>query len=136
MRALGLDAGSRRIGVALSDELGITAQPLEVIDAKAERDPVARIAALCAEHGVDTIVIGLPLSMSGGDRGAGSARARDLAARLGAAVRAEIVLWDERFSTAAAERSLIEGGARREKRRAVVDKIAAALILQGWLDAR
>jgi putative Holliday junction resolvase len=134
MRALGLDVGTRRIGVALSDELRITAQPFAVLEAKGLKDAAARVRALCAEHEVDTIVIGLPLSMSGGDRGASSARARDLAALLEGAVPGEIVLWDERFSTAAAERVLIEGNVRRADRRKVVDKIAAALILQGWLD--
>jgi len=136
MRALGLDVGSHRIGVALSDDLKITAQPLVVLAAAGGRDVVGRIRALCAEHEVDTIVIGLPLSMSGGDRGSSGVRARALAARLGEAVSAEIVLWDERFTTAQAERVLIQGNVRRADRRAVVDKIAAALILQGWLDAR
>ena len=74
--------------------------------------------------------------MSGGDRGSSSARARELAALLEGAVPAAIVLWDERFSTAAAERVLIEGNVRRADRRKVVDKIAAAFILQGWLDGR
>jgi len=136
VRALGLDVGSRRIGVALSDELKITAQPLVVLVAKSRRDAVARIRALCAEHEVDTIVIGLPLSMSGGDRGSSGVRARELADLLRDAVDAEIVLRDERFTTAAAERVLIQGNVRRADRREVVDKIAAALILQGWLDAR
>ena len=136
MRTLGLDVGSRRIGVALSDELGITAQPLVVLDAKNRREAVARIRELCAEHEVDMIVIGLPLSMSGGDKGSSSVRARNLARLLAEAVTAEIVLWDERFTTAEAERVLIQGNVRRKARRAVVDKIAAALILQGYLDAR
>jgi len=136
VRTLGLDVGSRRIGVALSDELKITAQPLVVLVAKSRRDAVARIRELCAEHEVDTIVIGLPLSMSGGDRGSSAARAREFAGRLAEEVAAEIVLWDERFTTAQAERVLIQGNVRRRDRRAVVDKIAAALILQGYLDAR
>lgn len=136
MRALGLDVGSHRIGVALSDDLKITAQPFVVLAVQGGRDVVDRIRALCAEHEVDTIVIGLPLSMSGGDRGSSGVRARELAARLGEAVSAEIVLWDERFTTAQAERVLIEGNVRRADRRKVVDKIAAALILQGYLDAR
>jgi len=136
VRTLGLDVGSRRIGVALSDELGITAQPLVVLDAKNRREAVARIRELCAEHEVDMIVIGLPLSMSGGDRGSSAARAREFAGRLAEEVTAEIVLWDERFTTAQAERVLIQGNVRRKNRRAVVDKIAAALILQGYLDAQ
>jgi len=133
VRALGLDVGSRRIGVALSDELGITAQPLSVIDAKG--DVVAKIAGLCKEHEVDTIVLGLPLSMSGGDRGSSSLRVKELAKLLKARVEAKIVLQDERFSTAEAQRVLLLGDVRRDKRRAVVDKVAAALILQGYLDA-
>jgi putative holliday junction resolvase len=136
VRALGLDVGARRIGVALSDELKMTAQPLEVIDRRRCGDAVARIASLCAEHEVDTIVVGMPLSMSGGARGSSSLRAEELAARLERELAAKVVLWDERFSTAEAERVLLLGDVRRDKRREVVDKVAAALILQGYLDAR
>ena len=135
MRALGLDVGSRRIGVALSDELKITAQPFAVLDAKG--DVVARIAALCEEHEVDTIVVGLPLSMGGGEKGASSVRAKELAARLKERVGAKIVLRDERFSTAEAERVLLLGDVRRDKRRAVVDKIAGRSSCRGtWMPGR
>lgn len=135
IRVLGLDVGTERIGVALSDELGLTAQPLTTLAVRG-RDPLPEIAGLCREHAVTAIVIGLPLSLGGGDRGDGSRRARDLGRRLAGATGLEVVFRDERFTTAEAERVLIGAGVRRERRRKVVDKLAAALILQGYLDGR
>ena len=136
MRIMGLDVGSRRIGVALSDELGLTAQPLTAVEAGAgARAAAEAIAGLCAEHGVEKVVIGMPCSLTGGDRGAGGDRARELGRALGERLAVEVVYWDERFTTAEAERVLVSAGVRRDKRRRVVDKLAAALILQGYLDA-
>ena len=135
MRILGLDVGTARIGVALSDELGLTAQPLAslTVDGGVRRT-AERILALCSEHGVGRVVIGLPLALDGGDRGASSRRSRAVGAALEAAAL-EVVYWDERFTTAEAERLLVSSGVRRKDRRAAVDKVAAALILQGYLDA-
>jgi putative holliday junction resolvase len=136
MRIMGLDVGERRIGVAISDELGLTAQPCCVVEVD-RRDPDAaleRIAALCAEHEVELAVIGLPLSLSGGDLGSSSRRARSLGKRLSGLGRLEVVYRDERFSTREAERVLIGAGVRRADRKRSVDKLAAALILQGYLD--
>ncbi|MBN2719389.1 MAG: Holliday junction resolvase RuvX [Deltaproteobacteria bacterium] len=133
-RILALDVGSRRIGVALSDETQLIAQPLEYIDVKAE-NPVNAIARLCREHQVGRVVVGLPLSMSGGDRGESSRRARALGKVLAEKVKLEVVYFDERFTTTQADRALIEGNVSRQKRRHVVDKVAAALILQGYLDS-
>lgn len=136
MRIMGIDLGSKRIGVALSDELGLTAQPLTAVDARGGASSVAgRLAELCAEHEVGKIVIGLPLTLGGEDRGQGSRRARELGRALAEHTSVEVVYWDERFSTAEAERVLVSAGVRRDKRRRVVDKLAAALILQGYLDA-
>jgi len=133
---MGIDVGRRRIGIALSDELGATAQPLTAVDGGGgiER-AAARIAELCVEHEVSRVVVGLPLALDGGDRGEGSRRARELGRELAARTSIEVVYWDERFTTAEAERVLVAAGVKREKRRAVVDKVAAALILQGYLDA-
>lgn len=135
IRVLGLDVGTDRIGVALSDELGITAQPLATLEVRG-RDPLPAIADLCREHAVTAVVVGLPLSLGGGDRGDGSRRAQWLGQRLAEATGLEIIYHDERFTTAEAERVLVLAGVRREKRRGVVDKLAAALILQGYLDGR
>lgn len=135
MRVMGLDVGTRRIGVALSDELGITAGPHSVIPA-GPADPVKAIARLIEQNDVEVVVVGLPLSMDGGDRGSSSRKARALGDRLGQEVDAEIIFVDERFTTAQAQRVLIEADVRRKDRKAVVDKIAAALILQGYLDGR
>ncbi|MDD5308218.1 MAG: Holliday junction resolvase RuvX [Deltaproteobacteria bacterium] len=137
MRLLGLDVGEKRVGAALSDELGVAAQPLEVIEAgRSFATAIGRIRELCTEHEVATIVIGMPLSMSGGGRGASARKAKDLGDRLASGLRVEVVYVDERFTTAQAERMLVSAGVRRERRRGVVDKIAAALILQAYLDGR
>lgn len=134
MRILGIDVGSVRIGVALSDPLGLTAQPLAVLDRRRE-DPLARIVELVREHEVVRIVVGWPLTLDGSEglatRAVG-AFVDELAARL----EVPIERWDERLTTAAAERSLIEAGVRRVKRRGSIDKVAAALILQSYLDAK
>jgi putative Holliday junction resolvase len=136
MRVLGIDVGSKRIGVALSDELGLTAQPLTAIETGGGSGAVTdRLAELCAEHQVEKIIVGLPITLGGEDRGQGSHRARALGQALAEQTSIEVVYWDERFTTAEAERVLVSAGVRRDKRRRVVDKMAAALILQGFLDA-
>lgn len=133
-RILGLDPGERRIGVALSDALGIIAQPHQVLDAKAG-NPIDEIRHLCAEYGITTIVIGLPVSLSG-EEGPAAARAREFGLQVGAATGCEIVFQDERFTTVQAEAAMLEAGVKRRKRRATVDKVAAAVMLQGYLDGR
>lgn len=134
-RVLGVDLGDARIGLAISDPIGLTAQPLGWVPGGGRKACVARVAAAAREHGAVTIVVGHPLLMSGtaGER-AGSAAA--FARALGALVEASVVLWDERLSTVQAQRALIGGGVRRGRRREVVDQVAAALILQSWLDAQ
>jgi putative holliday junction resolvase len=137
MRTMGLDVGSRRIGVALSDELGITAQPHCVISAgPGKPDPLPALVRLMEEREVEAVVVGLPLAMGGGDRGSSSRRARALGQRLAELTGVEVLFVDERFTTAQAERVLLEADVRRADRKGVVDKVAAALILQGYLDGK
>lgn len=137
-RILGLDYGSKTVGVALSDPLGWTAQGVETITRKDEnklRQTLARIEAIIAMHDVECIVLGYPKNMNNtlGDRAEKTgAFAEMLTRRTGLLV----VLWDERMSTISAERILIEGGVRRENRKQYVDKMAAVTILQGYLDAQ
>lgn len=133
-RLLGVDAGRVRVGVALSDPLGMIAQPLEVIDRKRD-DPFKRIATLVAEHEVEGIVVGLPSRLDGSSGEAVQAIER-FVEKLRQKVTVPIELWDERMTTALAERTLIDAGVRREARRERIDKVAAALILQSYLDAR
>jgi putative Holliday junction resolvase len=134
MRVAGLDIGEKRIGVAVSDALGITAQPVAVVERKSVRRDVEAIRAMLAEHRVGRIVAGLPLQMNGTE-GTQAARVRAFADALAAATGVEVSYQDERLTTVQSERLLVESGMRREKRRAVVDKVAAVLILQAWLDA-
>lgn len=133
-RVMGLDVGDKRIGIAISDPLGITAQGLPTYyrgrDSAADADAVAKIFG---DNGCDVAVVGLPKLMSGVE-GEQAVRTREFAALL-AERGIRVALWDERLTTAAAHRILIEGDTRRAKRKTVVDKVAAVLILQGWLDA-
>ena len=132
-RILGLDVGTVRVGVALSDPLGIAAQPFEVIDRRVV-EPFGRVAEIVKENGVERIIVGRPLRLSG-EAGPAAAMVDVFVSALAEKVDVPIELWDERMSTAQAERAMIEGGARRETRRKNIDKVAAALILQSYLDA-
>ena len=131
-RLLGLDPGERRIGVALSDPLGIIAQPFTVIDQRTE-DLTKRLRELCTEYDVGTIVVGLPVSLSG-DEGTAAAKARRFGAKVKTITGCDVVFADERFTTVQAERALVDDGMRRDRRRETKDKVAAALMLQGYLD--
>ncbi|MGI5999942.1 Holliday junction resolvase RuvX [Lachnoclostridium sp. An131] len=137
MRILGLDYGSRTVGVAVSDPLGITAQPVEIVRRKEEnklRRTLARIEELAGEYQAELFVLGLPKNMNStlGERAEKSLEfGRMLERRTGLPV----VMWDERLTTVAANRAMIEGGVRREERGQHVDALAAALILQGYLDS-
>lgn len=133
MRVLGLDFGSVRIGVAVSDPTGTIAQPLEVIPHRGFRSVVARIRSLIAAHQVDKIVVGLPRRLDGQEQKEAVA-VRVFAARLQAAVSVPVEFADERLSTAEAERAMIEADASRAQRRSARDAVAAALILQTYLD--
>ncbi len=134
VRILGLDVGTARVGVALSDPLGMTAQPLEVIVRK-RADPFARVAELIALNEVERVVVGNPLKLDGGE-GLAVEAVGAFVAELERHISVPIELWDERLTTAAAERALLEGDVRRRERRDLRDKIAAALILQSYLDAK
>jgi putative Holliday junction resolvase len=136
MRALGLDVGSKTIGVALTDEVGIAGHPLTVLERVGNVGDSAAIQALVTEHGVTDVVIGMPFELSGriGHR---ARRVQDFANAL-REVLGEVVTFheqDERFTTAEAERVLIDADLSRAKRLEVIDQQAAALILQTWLDA-
>ena len=134
-RALGLDLGSVRIGVATSDPGRIIASPYDVIargqDHAADH---AAIAAAVADAEADVVVVGLPRNMAGKETVAAQL-VRAEAEELRAVLSVPIVFWDERLSTVTAQRSLIAGGVRRKQRKGSVDKVAAAVILQSWLDA-
>lgn len=136
MRALGLDLGSKRIGVAVSDRSGTVATPLVVIERSgSRRRDHERIAALVKNEEAELLVVGLPRSMSGAE-GPAARGARDEAEALASVVGVPVDTWDERLTTVTAERALRAGGVRGRARRQVVDKVAAAIILQSWLDAR
>ena len=137
MRILGLDYGSKTVGVAVCDPLGITAQMVETIVREREdklRRTLARIQALVEEYKIERIVLGYPKNMNN-SQGERAARTEEFKAALERRTGIPVILWDERLSTAAAERVLIERGVRREHRKETVDQIAAALILQGYLDS-
>lgn len=132
---LALDFGTRRIGVAMSDPLGITAQQLPAIRREGDRRDIDVIANLAGEYKVETVVIGLPIR-SDGTEGTQAARARAFGEKVRDRLGVPVVTWDERLTTAQAERYLIEAGVRREKRKEVRDSLAAALLLQSAMDAR
>jgi putative Holliday junction resolvase len=130
---LGLDPGERRIGVAMAVPGRSMALPLTVLDATG--DWQMALAGLVAEHGVAAVVVGLPVSLSGSE-GAAAARAREFAAAVGERLGLPVHLVDERLSTVAAGRALAEAGVRGRRARGAVDRSAAAVILQAWLDSQ
>ncbi len=137
MRIMGLDYGSKTVGVAISDSLLLTAQGIETIERKEEnklRKTLARIEALIKEYEVERIVLGLPLNMNDsiGER---AEKTLEFKAMLERRTGLEVVMWDERLTTVEAEQILIESGVRREDRKKYIDKIAAGFILQGYLDS-
>lgn len=131
-RILGLDPGERRIGVALSDPLGMIAQPHCVIDSR-QQDVAVELLRIVAEQEVIRIVIGLPISLDGKEHAAAQ-RARSFGDEVREITGFDPVFTDERFTTSVAEEALIEGGVRRAKRRVTRDKVAAAVMLQRYLD--
>ena len=135
MRIMGLDVGGERLGVAVSDELEITAQPLLVIPAGDEEFLMDRLAGIAREYRVKEVVVGLPLNLDG-SRGAMAEKALEFVSRLEERLGLPVVTWDERFSSRAVERTLIEADVSRSGRKKVIDKLAAAYMLQGYLDHR
>ena len=138
MRIMGLDYGSKTVGVAVSDALLLTAQNIETICREQEnklRRTLARIQELCLEYEVEEIVLGFPKNMNNttGDR---AEKSLEFAEMLKKRTGLPVVMWDERLTTVAAEQVLMESGVRRENRKEYVDQIAASMILQGYLDYR
>ncbi len=133
MRIIGLDIGDKRIGVAISDHMGWTAQGLETIENTGKNVVHAKLQRIIDEYKPDKIIIGLPLNMNGSE----GYRA-ELVKKFGEDIKTfypgEIIYWDERLTTVSAHRAMIDGGVRRKKRKQKVDQIAAILILQNYLD--
>lgn len=137
MRIMGLDYGTKTVGIAISDALGLTAQGIETIERKEEnklRRTCARIEELIREYEVEKIVLGFPKHMNN-DVGERAEKSLEFKAMLERRTGLEVIMWDERLTTVAAERTLIESKVRREDRKKYIDKIAAVFILQGYLDS-
>jgi putative Holliday junction resolvase len=135
MRYLGLDVGDRAIGVALSDETATLASGLETIRRVGPRKDVKAVAGLAKRHEAEEVIVGLPRRLDG-SIGPQAQKVLAFIDDLRPAVRGRVVAWDERFTTAVAQRALIEGDVSRRDRKAVVDKVSAILILQSYLDYR
>jgi putative Holliday junction resolvase len=133
-QALGIDCGEARVGVAISDELGMLAHPLETITVK-EKDPVTRIAELVKERRIGTIIVGYPRNMDG-SQGPAAEKAKAFAEKLRERAGCTVRLWDERLTTVAAQKALHAAGRNVKQSREVIDQVAAVIILQGWLDAQ
>ncbi len=135
MRILALDHGTKRIGVAVSDELKLIAQPLEFVPAEPFPAFLARLKTLLAEKEVELVLVGMPRNMNG-TYGPAAAKVQEFITQLREVIGVPIKTWDERLTTAQANRYLIEGNVRREKRKEKVDQMAAAILLQSFLDSR
>lgn len=135
MRILGLDFGSRRVGVAISDPTGKMAQPLTVIERKTRDADIIAISKLIDEYKVDEIVVGIPVSMTG-ELGPQAQVVLEYIDRLKETIKVPIQTWDERLTTALAERALLESEVKRGRRKEVIDKVAAAAMLQSYLDSK
>ena len=134
-RYMALDIGDRTIGIAVSDLLGLTAQGVETIRRRKEEDDLKRLGELMEEYETKALVSGLPKNMDGSE-GERCNIVKEFMAKVKEAYpEVEVTFWDERLSTVAATRSLIEADVSRKKRRKVIDKMAAVFILQGWLDS-
>lgn len=131
-RALGIDLGKARIGVALSDELGWMAHPLQTLTTSSKSPE--EIVALATKHQVTTIVIGLPRKLDGTD-GLAADFCREFAKKVEELTEAKVILWDERLTTAAATRHLHERGLKSKAHRSIIDQVAAQQILQSWMDS-
>lgn len=134
MRVLAVDPGSKRVGLALSDPLGVTANPLPSLAAEPAETLGERVAAVAREREAERVVVGLPRRMDGSE-GPEAAAARRLAGAIRSASRLPVSLYDERLTSAQAERALVAGDVSRKRRRQLSDQVAAALILRSYLDA-
>ncbi|HZD61008.1 MAG TPA: Holliday junction resolvase RuvX [Anaerolineae bacterium] len=134
-RILALDVGAKRIGIAVSDPTGSMAQPLMVLDRRKDSSEIGRISELVDEYSVSEVVVGLPLSLAG-EMGPQAREVLDYINELKGNLKVPVRTWDERLTTSFAERALVESDVRRKQRKQVIDKVAATLILQGYLDYR
>lgn len=130
-RILGVDYGTKRIGLAISDGIGLTARPLDVVSRRALP---GMLEGLAREYDIGLVVVGLPTGL-GGDEGASATGARQLGTEIGETIGVEVVYVDERFTSRMAESALLESGMKRRDRKETVDKVAAAIILQTYLDS-
>lgn len=138
MRVMGLDYGRSTVGVAISDSMGLTAQPIETITRKGEnklRTTYARLRELIDEYEIESIVVGLPLHMNG-EKGDRAIKSEEFAAELEKKVGLPVELYDERMTTVEAERVLSEGNVKKDRQKDYVDKLAASLILKGYLESK
>jgi putative Holliday junction resolvase len=133
-KALGIDLGDARVGVAVSDDLGMLAHPLETISTQST-NVVKRVLALASERSVETIIVGMPRNMNG-SHGPAADKARVFIEELRRETTLPIVAWDERLSTVSAQRALQEAGRNTRKQKSVIDQVAAQIILQSWLDSQ
>ncbi len=134
-RLLGIDHGGRRLGLAITDPDGILATPRAVLASQGDQRDAAEIARIAAEEGVEQIVLGLPLMLSG-EEGEQAVRVRRFGARLSEVHGLAVEYWDERLTTVYATRVLRLAGAKRDRRKALIDSVAAAAMLQGYADSR
>jgi putative holliday junction resolvase len=134
-RVVGLDVGTKTIGVAVSDELGLAAHPRRTLPRKGDTADAEAVAKIVVEEEAERVVVGLPLTLAG-EIGPQAKRVLALVAVLEKRLPVPIETWDERFSTAGAQRVLLEADLSRARRKQVIDKQAAAFLLQGWLDAK
>lgn len=133
MRILGLDVGEKRIGVAVSDEIGLTAQGLTTIVRSDIKKDIERLAAIVREYSIRKIIVGLPRNMNG-TYGPQAGKTKEFVRLMQQVIPLEVVFWDERLTTTLARRTLLEGDVSRKKRKKVIDRMAAVMILQGFLD--
>ena len=134
MRIIGLDIGDRTIGVAVCDPLGLTAQGITTVKRKSVVLDIEEIAKICKQYNVESIVSGLPKNMNG-TIGPQGEKVQRFCEKLKETLNLEVKMWDERLTTVAANRVMLEGDLSRAKRKKIVDKIAATFILQGYLDS-
>ena len=133
MRILAIDHGTKRIGLAISDELGMIAQPLEFVPAEPFDKFLARVKQIIQEKQVELLLVGMPRNMDG-SYGPAALKVQEFVAVLGGTLNMPIKTWDERLTSAQANRFLIQGNVRRDQRKTKVDKTAAAILLQSYLD--
>jgi putative holliday junction resolvase len=134
MRILGIDHGTKRMGIAVSDELGVIAQPLEFIPAEPFAEFLERLKKIIQEKEVKQLIVGMPRNMDG-SYGPAAMKVQEFVAMLKESMTMPVTLWDERLTTAQANRFLVQANVRREKRKEKVDQTAAAILLQSYLDS-